>query len=295
MEGEFWLLKELEKRGFKAYIVGGAVRDKLMGKIPQDVDILTTAPPGVVEEIGKRSQWKVKGVGRAFGVSLLILDGKPYEVAAARKESYGLDSHRPEKVEYTSNIKQDLSRRDFTINSMAMDTKGRILDPFNGRDDLEKGIIRAVGDPQERFREDALRSFRAVRFAAQLGFDIEDRTLAAIKTCRDRIAGLSVERVRDELIKILISTHVSKGLGTLVDTGLAGCICRCTENGVNREVGILPEILHLVDLPQSPRYHTLDGFRHTLAVVQNTPDITLRTAALLHDIAKGLPGIRNPK
>ncbi len=293
MEQAASVIKELALCGYGAYIVGGAVRDRLMGKIPKDVDILTTAHPETVKRIAKKNCWEVRDMGKAFGISLVIVKGRAYEVATARTEVYGDHSHRPESVKFTTDITLDLSRRDFTINAMAMDTENRIWDPFNGREDIKNGIIRAVGDPRQRFKEDALRPFRAVRFAAELGFEIEALTKASIGNTLDRIPGLSVERVRGELERILLAAHAAKGMELFVETGLAGCVCSGKEKGDTREVAVLPEILHLVDLPQSPRYHRFDGFKHTLAVIENTPPVlSLRLAALFHDIAKGLPGIR---
>jgi len=287
------ILKALEERGYKSYIVGGAVRNLLLGLPQHDIDILTLAPPEEVESTALEKGWKVKKIGATFGVLILVVDDKPYEVATARKEAYGSHSHRPEYVEYTSDIMEDLSRRDFTINAMAMDLKGNIIDPFGGRKDLEKGIIRAVGDPEERFKEDGLRPFRAVRFAAQLGFEIDEQTYRAIPKALHRVKGLSVERVRGELERILVAPYASKGMDMLLKTGLAGTQCLSRGEGEEKHVDVLPELYHLVDLEQSRRYHTLDAWKHTLAVIDNTPsDLILRWAALLHDVAKGLPGIR---
>jgi len=287
------ILKALEDSGYKSYIVGGAVRNLLLGLPQHDIDILTLAPPKEVERIAVERGWKVKKIGMSFGVLVVVVEDRAYEVATARTETYGSDSHRPEHVEYTSSIVEDLSRRDFTINAMAVDLRGNIIDPFGGREDLKKGIIRAVGDPEERFKEDGLRPFRAVRIAAQLGFKIDEYTYGAIPKALHRVRGLSVERVRGELEKILLAPYASRGMDMLVKTGLAGTHCLSREGGEEKQVGVLPELYHLVGLEQSSRYHTLDVWNHTLAVLDNTPsDLILRWAALLHDVAKGLPGIR---
>jgi len=293
MEKAMLIIKALEKAGYKAYVVGGAVRNKLLGLPLHDIDILTSASPKAVEGIAAENGWVVKKVGAIFGVIIVVVDKRAYEVATSRTETYGRDSHRPEHVEYTSDVIEDLSRRDFTINAMAMDIEGNIIDPFGGQRDLKEGIIRAVGDPEERFSEDGLRPFRAIRFAAQLGFRIEENTFNAISKSLRRVRGLSVERVRDELERILLAPYAARGVDMLVRTGLASTSCCYRENGKEKQVGILPEVMHLVGLKQSPKYHTLDAWNHTLAVIDATPaDLTVRWAALLHDVAKGLPGIR---
>ncbi|NLO89797.1 MAG: HD domain-containing protein [Clostridia bacterium] len=293
MERAKLILKALEERGYESYIVGGAVRSLLLGLPQHDIDILTLAPPEEVERTAVDKGWKVKKIGMSFGVLVVVVEDRAYEVATARTETYGRDSHRPEYVEFTDSIVKDLSRRDFTINAMAMDLRGNILDPFGGRGDLKRGIVRAVGDPEERFKEDGLRPFRAVRFAAQLGFKIDEQTFDAIPKALHRVRGLSVERIRGELEKILLAPYASRGMDMLVETGLAGTRCLSRERGEEKQVDVLPELYHMVGLEQSRRYHTLDVWNHTLKVLDNVPsDLILRWAALLHDVAKGLPGIR---
>jgi len=293
MDTAFKILEELDRAGHKAYIVGGAVRDRLLGVPQKDIDIVTLAFPGEIAAVAEANGWTTHEVGLSFGVVVVVVEGKPYEVASARTERYGEDSHRPEEVSFVQDISLDLARRDFTINAMAMDMTGRLTDPFGGREDLRKKTIRAVGDPRKRFEEDGLRLFRAVRFASQLGFDIEEETLAAFPDTLHRVEGLSVERVRDELEKILVSPYPSTGLKLLLDTGLAGCSC-ISKTGDHREkVEILPELVPLRGLEQNPRYHRFDVWEHTLAVVEAVrPDPVLRWAALLHDIAKGTKGVR---
>jgi len=294
VEKALQIIHAIEETGYSTYVVGGAVRDRLLGLAQKDVDVVTLAPPEVVEEAAERRGWPTKTVGSAFGVTIVVVGGKAYEVATARDERYGEDCHRPEYVEYVSDIKTDLARRDFTVNAMAMDSRGTIIDPYGGREDLNRSMIRAVGCPEQRFAEDGLRSFRAIRLAAQYGFTIEEKTFAAIPYSLQRVSGLSIERVSNEIEKILTAHHAAYGLRLLVASGLAQTQCTTREKGKEKLVDVLPEITHLIDLPQSPKFHSLDVWNHTLEVVEAVPQKrVLRWAALLHDIAKGLPGIRN--
>ncbi len=287
------VMKAFLKEGHEAFVVGGAVRDYLRGATPVDIDLTTKASPKKIQLIARENGWKHFSYGEEFGVIVIVIDGIPYEVATTRTEWYGEDSHRPEGVHFGVSLEDDLSRRDFTINAMAMDVAGKIIDPFGGQTDLQAGIIRTVGDPARRYAEDGLRTFRAVRFAARFGFNIERKTLAAIPNALDRVSGLSVERVRDELEKILCSSYPKTGLDLLAKSGLVNAVCRHCVNGTDKTVSILPEIVHLVGLSQNPRHHQHDAWGHTTKVVSGVPaDLALRWAALLHDIAKGLPGVR---
>ena len=221
------LLGELNATGRPAYVVGGAVRDLLLSREPDDFDVATAGRPEEVLSLAHRKGWKtVERLGRNFGVVLIVIDGQPIEVTTFRGESYGDDAHRPEKVWFTDDLDDDLSRRDFTMNAMAVGIDGILHDPFGGRCDLAAKFIRAVGDPQQRFREDALRMFRACRFAAELGFTIDPAILAAMLTNRERVSGLSLERVKDELSWLLVANYPEKGLDPLVTTGLAAGSCR---------------------------------------------------------------------
>jgi tRNA nucleotidyltransferase (CCA-adding enzyme) len=291
------VMEMLRHFGYQSYIVGGAVRDLLLGNTPQDYDIATDARPEAVARHASQQGWRVVDrLGHNFGVVTVVSGGQTVEVAAFRGERYGSDSHRPERVWYARHIEEDLARRDFTVNAMAMDMAGTILDPFGGRNDLQQRLLRTVGDPDQRFEEDALRMFRACRFSGQLGFIIEDRTFQAIGRHLPRVAGLSAERVRTELDKTLLGADCRAGLNVLVMSGLAACSCRMKEHGLYKPVPILPELMHLAGLPQNPEYHVYDGWRHTLEAVHHTPpDLLLRWAALLHDVAKGMPGVRGVK
>lgn len=288
------VLTALGTAGYPAYIVGGAVRDLMRGKEPEDYDITTAARPEEVQAVAAKAGWKVVDkLGHNFGVVLAVVQGHKVEIATFRGERYGADSHRPEAVWYADSLEADLSRRDFTINALALAADGTLVDCYHGHRDMEAGCIRAVGDAGIRFAEDGLRMFRACRFAAQLGFRVEAQTLAAIGLNLDRTAGLSLERVRAELDKLLLAPHVAAGLDVLVRSGLAAASCRTRFRGGEEAVPILPELIHLVDMPQNPLFHRYDCWQHTLETVRCCPpEPVLRWAALLHDVAKGLPGIR---
>ena len=288
------LLDILCQSGYKAYIAGGAVRDLLLGVTPKDYDIATDALIGDVCTIMSQAGLRViEGLGKNYGVVVVVIDRQPVEIATFRGERYGQDAHRPEEVWFETDIYTDLSRRDFTINAMALDHEGNLIDPFNGQDDLAAGFIRTVGSPGLRFAEDSLRMFRACRFAAQLGFRLDPLILPAIQEHLHRVAGLSVERVCNEIEKTLLSKKPSLGLEHMIRSGLFDAHCRSRIDHQERMIDILPELNHLVDLRQNPRYHRYDAWRHSLIAVNHTPaDITLRWAALLHDIGKGMPEVR---
>lgn len=293
METARKIMAALAAAGHEAYIVGGAVRDILRGVQPVDIDIATSAVPERIAGIAEKQGWKAIMVGAAFGVVAVVAVGRNYEIATFRSERYGIDSHRPESVELGVSLAQDLARRDFTINAMALAADGRIIDLFGGREDLTAGIIRAVGTPRERFAEDGLRMFRAARFAARFNFTLEVDTFKAITANLERVSGLSVERVRNEIEKILLADFAVQGLDILLKTGLLATRCQARDQRQVQAVPILPELCHLDGLPQNPRYHLHDAWQHTMDVVALAPcDLVLRWAALLHDIAKGWPGVR---
>lgn len=287
-------IEALEKEGYLAYVVGGAVRDLLGGRPVSDYDISTDAWPEEVIRVAGQAGWRViDQLGQNFGVVLVVIEDMPIEVATFRGEQYGEDSHRPAEVWYSHEIISDLARRDFTINAMAVGRNGDLIDPFGGQQDLADGVIRAVGDARVRFAEDALRMFRACRFAAQLGFRVDESILSAIPAQLERTAGLSLERVRDELEKTLIADYCDQGLDAMMKTGLLNAQCRIREKGAYRQIPILPELGHLANLRQEAKYHRLDAWKHTLAAMRAArPDRMIRWAALLHDIGKGLPGVR---
>lgn len=294
MQGAYQIIHALEKEGYEAYMVGGAVRDLLLSKTPKDIDIVTKAHPDDVIAIAQKNDFACTNlVGKAFGVIVITTEFGQYEVATFRKETYGSDSHRPETIIYADTLKEDVSRRDFTVNGLAMDSYGNIVDYVGGQKDLKKKILRTIGEPKERFTEDALRLFRACRFCAQLGFDIDFKTQEAMPEAFHRVDGLSLERVKIELEKLLLAKFPAKGLDLMVRSGLAERKCQKNENGNITKLDILPELSHLVDLEQEEQYHKYDAWMHTLVAVQNSQaDLTIRWGALLHDIAKGLPEIR---
>ena len=197
------IIEELEARGFEAYAVGGAVRDLCLGRAPGDFDVTTSALPEEVKAVFPRTV----DTGIAHGTVTVLRDGTGYEVTTYRIDGKYSDARHPESVEFTRSLAEDLRRRDFTINAMAYNPRTGLVDLFSGREDLSRGLIRAVGVPEERFREDALRIMRCVRFAAQLGFAIEEETLRAAETLSGTLAMISRERIREELLKILLSDH----------------------------------------------------------------------------------------
>lgn len=281
------LLSTLNASG-QAFIVGGAVRDLLRGEVPHDWDVTTNLLPDQVQGLAKENGFQViDNLGTNFGVTVVIVDGDDYEVATFRGERYSEngDHRHPDQVWFCDSLIDDLSRRDFTINAMAMSIDGEIIDPFGGVADLQNGVLRCVGDAHQRFGEDALRMWRACRFASKFGMDFDESSFDC-----SLIGGQSKERVRTEIEKILLSDHPEKGLRMAIMSGLANTTM--VVNG--EEVAVLPELQHLVALPQNPKYHYADAFEHTVDVVCGAPsDLLLRWAALLHDVAKGLEGIRD--
>ena len=251
MEQAIRLLTILEEAGFEAFIIGGAVRDMLMHVKPHDYDIVTSArPEQVISVLGDANIETTGIIGKSFGVVVAIVDGKHYEVATYRKERYGADSHRPEEVIYADTLEEDVKRRDFTVNGMAMNRYKEVIDLVGGRRDIKHKVLRTIGNPTERFQEDALRLFRACRFVAKLDFLPDKSLLEAMPKAFHRVSGLSLERVRNELDRLLLEPAVAKGLDVLVQSRLAECSCRVVENGAIKEVPILPELYHLVGLPQ---------------------------------------------
>lgn len=277
-----------EQAGFEAYLVGGAVRDEIMGKGAHDWDVATNARPEDVIKIFRR----VIPTGIKHGTVTVHFMKKAIEVTTFRTESDYSDGRHPDKVEYAGHIEEDLSRRDFTMNAMAASlADGHIVDPYGGADDIKARVIRAVGEPCERFMEDGLRPVRAVRFASQLGFNIEEETWAAI--LRDDIlkkaAGISLERFRDEFCKILLSPVPSVGLKLLEESGLLKIF--------------VPELLQGRGCVQSDErgFHSFDVLDHNFyacdgAVLRGASEaceqqpadrlLVLRLAALFHDVAK---------
>ncbi len=293
-KGALRILQTLQAAHYEAYIVGGAVRDIQMGRIPHDYDIVTSAMPEVVIDVLRTEGFITTNVvGASFGVVVVTVGDDTYEVATYRSEQYGEDSHRPVTVQFSSTFLEDVQRRDFTINGLALTESGEVRDEVGGLRDIVARRLCTIGSSQERFQEDALRMFRLCRFAGQLGFSIDPATWAGIEPNLYRVEGLSLERVRIEIEKMLLSEYVDLALDALVRSHLNEQCCQQTIEGQSRRIPILPELTHLVDLPQAPEHHIHDGWRHTLAVVKGVPpNLVLRWAALLHDVGKGMEGVR---
>jgi tRNA nucleotidyltransferase (CCA-adding enzyme) len=269
------ILATMKSARYEIYIVGGAVRDLLVGKTRTDWDFTTNAAPEQIQAVFPDSFYDNKY--GTVGVAGKHLGDKEhpeaiYEITTYRSEGVYSDHRRPDVVAWGTSINDDLKRRDFTINAMALDGE-KIVDPFHGQSDLESKTIRAVGDAGTRFEEDALRMMRAIRFSAQLGFTIEPVTLAAIKKHATLIKHISQERIRDEFLKILIADHPETGLEHLRETGLLE--------------HIVPELLPAKGVAQA-HHHIYDVWTHTLYAVRDCPsrDPIVRLAVLLHDIAK---------
>lgn len=214
------LLEKLQNKGFQAYFVGGSVRDFLMKRPIGDIDIATDAQPEEIESLFK----KTIHVGKEHGTIIVLLNGEPYEVTTFRTEEGYTDFRRPEKVSFIRSLKEDLKRRDLTINSMAMTINGSIIDYFGGRNDIRKKRIHTVGDPSERFHEDALRMLRAIRFVSQLGFRLSEETFDAMKREKELLSHISVERKAVEMEKLLLGSWCGQALLFIFSTGLSSAL-----------------------------------------------------------------------
>lgn len=277
------IIKEVEKIIDPVYLVGGACRDKILGRTPKDYDFATSLSPEEIEKAIKKAGRKVYGIGKKFGTlgfKVKDIDGKwqYVEVTTFRNEIYKSGSRKPE-VSFVKDITADLSRRDFTINAMAF-RNNKLIDPFNGLDDLQRMTIQCVGKPSHRFREDPLRMLRAGRFASQLCFVIDETVKTAVKQLNYKILQVSRERWMMELDKILMTDKPSIALDFFMETRLMNFM--------------IPALSLQYNYDQSSKYHDLTLWEHTKKVLDSTPkDINLRWAALLHDIGK--PFVRTDK
>lgn len=263
------ILNTFVKNGYEAYVVGGAIRNYLLNKKIYDYDITTNALPSDIQNLFENTV----PTGIKFGTVTVFIDNIGYEVTTFRKDGEYLDFRRPKKVEFSTSLEEDLQRRDFTINALCMDIDENIIDIFGGRHDIDNKIIKCIGNPDERFNEDALRMLRAIRFMCVLEFKIENDTLLSIKRNNMLIKNISVERIVNELNKIFLSNKPSDGIRVLLDTGLIEYI--------------LPEMINCVGYKQHNPYHDKDVFEHIMSVLDNIePKLNLRLAALLHDISK---------
>ena len=279
------LFVELGKRfkdaGHELALVGGPVRDAFLGRTAPDIDFTSSANPDEILKIVKPLSSAHWDIGRAFGTIGARFGNDQVEITTYRADKYSLDSRKPE-VAFGTDLNEDLFRRDFTINSMALRLPDKtFVDPFNGLADLLAGVIRTPGKPEDSFSDDPLRMLRAARFASQLGFEIEPETFAAMTAMASRIEIISAERIQQELVKLMLGKYPRKGLTALVDSGLAAIV--------------LPE-LPALKLEVDEHHHHKDVYEHTLTVVEQAidyekdyglePDFTLRFAALLHDCGK---------
>jgi tRNA nucleotidyltransferase (CCA-adding enzyme) len=262
-----FIIEQLENNGFEGYLVGGCVRDSILKRQINDWDITTNAKPSDIVNLFEHTVL----TGIKHGTVTVIIDKDAFEVTTYRIDGEYIDNRHPEDVTFVSDIRLDLSRRDFTINAMAYNDKNGLLDYFGGLDDLNKKIVRAVGEPLKRFDEDALRMLRAVRFAAQLNFNIDSKTNQAIKSLSKNISYVSIERIRDEFNKIILSN--------------ASYINNLIELRLLKE--FLIELEQCKGIEQNNKYHIFDVLNHMIVATNNIKkDLHLRLAMLFHDISK---------
>ena len=262
------IIETLEGAGFEAFAVGGCVRDAVLGRIPADWDITTSAMPEEVKALFSRTI----DTGIQHGTVTVMVDHVGYEVTTYRIDGEYEDARHPKEVSFTSNLVEDLKRRDFTINAMAYNDRAGIVDEFDGIGDLEKGVIRCVGNPLDRFGEDALRMLRAVRFSAQLGFAIDEATKEAITTLAPNLEKISAERIQVELVKLLTSDHPDY-LRVAYETGITAVV--------------LPEFDAIMNCDQKDALHEESVGEHTLKALLNVEaDKVLRLTMLFHDFGK---------
>lgn len=258
----------LENNGYEAFAVGGCVRDTILKRNPQDWDITTSALPHQVKELFRRTL----DTGLQHGTVTIMISHVGYEVTTYRIDGEYSDNRRPESVEFTTNLIEDLKRRDFTINAMAYNPREGLVDAFDGISDIKRKLIRCVGNPEERFGEDALRILRAVRFSAQLGFEIDENTMKAITKLSHTLEHISAERIQNELEKLIMSDNPGK----LIDAYKAGIT-----------KAVLPEFDKMMECPQITPYHKYNVGEHTVKVIENVPkNKIIRWAALFHDVSK---------
>lgn len=272
-KGVEYIINTLQENGYEAYIVGGAVRDSLLERKVNDWDITTSANPQEVVNIFENLGYKIIPTGLKHGTVTILINSIGYEVTTFRVDGEYEDNRHPKEVKFTSNLREDLKRRDLTINAMAYNDKIGLVDYFYGLEDLNNKIIRCVGNSKDRFNEDSLRMLRCIRFASQLNFCMEESIKLNIRKLSRNIANVSMERIRDELCKILVSSQPVYGIRNIVELNLMDYI--------------IPELKACVGFEQHNIHHDKDVYGHILSVVENVPNkLELRLAALLHDIGK---------
>jgi len=260
-------LSLLSKAGFEAFVVGGCVRDSLLGVAPYDWDITTSATPEETEKVFKN--YRLIETGLQHGTVTVLIDKMPLEITTYRIDGKYSDNRHPDSVSFTRNLKDDLSRRDFTVNALAYNPEKGLVDCFGGVDDLNSKTIRCVGNADERFNEDALRILRAIRFSSVLGFKIENKTSESVFKNKELLNNIAKERIRVELVKLLNGKDVRRVLLDYRDIIAV----------------FIPELIPCFDYPQNTPYHCFDVYTHTAYTVEAAPE-EFRIAMLLHDIAK---------
>ncbi len=270
------ILDTIHSAGFEAYIVGGCVRDALLGKEPMDWDITTSASPMEVKKLFRRTV----DTGIEHGTVTVMMGKEGYEVTTYRVDGIYEDGRHPKEVTFTSDLTEDMKRRDFTINAMAYNEEEGLIDRFGGVSDLENHIIRCVGEARERFSEDALRMMRAVRFSAQLDYEIEDATKEAIAELAQNLNKISAERVQTELVKLLLSDHPER-IRTAYELGITAVV--------------LPEFDRCMETEQKSVHHMYNVGEHTIVALQNVrADRILRLTMLMHDFGKPVTMTTDP-
>ena len=270
-DAPFELLDRIQVEGFEAYFVGGAVRDFIMDKAFQDIDITTSAHPEEIKRIF--SDCNVIDTGIKHGTVTVMYKNRPIEITTFRTELGYEDNRHPDKVVFCKNLSEDLKRRDFTVNSLCIDNKGEIIDIFGGIEDIKSKTLKAIGNAEERFKEDALRILRALRFASVLGFDIDKNTARAIHKCKDLILNVANERIASELRKMITGKNIRNVLLEFSDVFSV----------------VIPELSACVGFEQHNFHHKYDVYTHIATVVEASPEKDyIRLAALFHDIGKPL-------
>lgn len=271
------IIDALQEQGYDAYVVGGCVRDSLLRRSPADWDITTSATPEEVKRIFRRTV----DTGIQHGTVTVLMDKEGFEVTTYRIDGEYEDGRHPKEVTFTPSLEEDLKRRDFTINAMAYNHRKGLVDIFGGEEDLKNKVVRCVGNPRERFTEDALRILRAVRFSAQLGFSIEEKTQDAARDLGETLKKISAERIQTELVKLLVSPNPQY-------------LRKAWELGLTRI--FLPEFDKAMETPQKNPHHCYSVGEHTLKAMEAVrPDRTLRLTLLFHDLGKGETRMRDEK